>query len=246
MEFGYWERNNNKLEYVSISKKHNVKLVEDEHIWQIERYNDWVLFKSLNSIYVYDKENDSIFSIQSKSWISSISVINNSIYFQKQGEGLFKIESGKSVLVSNHKLFLESTVVKLFSSSNGILVLFKEEGFFFYNNGKLTPWQTKLSPKIKVYSACALSNGNIAIGTVGKGLFVIDPKGDIVLEINQSQGIQNNTILSVFEDKDQNLWLALDKGVSLINLNSPFKIYTDTSGLLGTVYASSILRITCT
>ena len=99
-----------------LSQKHNVKLVEDEHIWQIERYNDWVLFKSLNSIYVYDKENDSIFSIQSKSLISSISVINNSIYFQKQGEGLFKIESGKSVLVSNDKLFLENTVVKLFSS----------------------------------------------------------------------------------------------------------------------------------
>ena len=242
MEFGYWERNNNKLEYVSISKKHNIKLVEDEHIWQIERYNDWVLFKSLNSIYVYDKENDSIFSIQSKSWISNISVINNSIYFQKQGEGLFKIESGKSVLVSNHKLFIENTVVKLFSSSQGILVLFKEKGFFFYNNSKLTPWQTKLSTKIKVYSACALSNGNIAIGSVGKGLFVVDPKGNIVLEINQSQGIQNNTILSIFEDKDQNLWLALDKGVSLINLNSPFKIYTDTSGLLGTVYASSIFK----
>ena len=36
--------------------------------------------------------------------------------------------------------------------------------------------------------------------------------------------------------------MALDKGVTLINLNSPFKIYTDTSGLLGTVYASSIFK----
>lgn len=244
MEFGYWERNNNnQLNYVSISKKHNVEFVEDEHIWQIERYNDWVLFKSLNSIYVYDKENDSIFSIQSETWISSISVINNSIYFQKSGEGLFKIESGKSVLVSDHDYFKNNVVIQLFNTKRGAMVLFKEKGFYLIKKNNLIPWYNDASNNLnslKVYSAYHLSNGNIAIGTVGKGLLIINENGKVVLELNQSMGLQNNTVLSVFEDKSQNLWLALDKGITLINLNSPFKIYTDVSGVLGTVYTSAV------
>ena len=43
--------------------------------------------------------------------------------------------------------------------------------------------------------------------------------------------------MSVFEDVNDNLWLGLDNGISVVNYNSPFKIYEDYEGVLGTVYA---------
>ena len=43
--------------------------------------------------------------------------------------------------------------------------------------------------------------------------------------------------MSVFEDINDNLWLGLDNGISVVNYNSPFKIYEDYEGVLGTVYA---------
>ena len=42
--------------------------------------------------------------------------------------------------------------------------------------------------------------------------------------------------MSIFEDKNNNLWLALDNGLSVINDKSPFKIYNDFN-VLETVYA---------
>jgi ligand-binding sensor domain-containing protein len=47
-------------------------------------------------------------------------------------------------------------------------------------------------------------------------------------------------VLSLYQDFENNIWLGLDNGISVININSPFKIYSDDNGLLGTVYASKV------
>ena len=38
-------------------------------------------------------------------------------------------------------------------------------------------------------------------------------------------------------DKEQDVWLGLDNGISHIILNSPYQIFSDSSGQLGTVYS---------
>ena len=41
-----------------------------------------------------------------------------------------------------------------------------------------------------------------------------------------------------FEDIDHNLWLGLDNGISILNLNSPLTVYTDFEGKIGAVYTT--------
>ncbi|WP_099546022.1 triple tyrosine motif-containing protein [Maribacter sp. 4G9] len=50
-------------------------------------------------------------------------------------------------------------------------------------------------------------------------------------------GLQNNTVLSLFEDMDKSLWLGLDNGIGHIVLNSPYLIYDDIIGDIGSVYS---------
>ena len=71
---------------------------------------------------------------------------------------------------------------------------------------------------------------------------LIDKNGNLIKIIDKSQGIINNTILSLYEDSKNNLWLGLDNGISLINSESAFKIYNDSDGILGTVYASKFYK----
>ncbi|MGB3774853.1 MAG: triple tyrosine motif-containing protein, partial [Leeuwenhoekiella sp.] len=91
-----------------------------------------------------------------------------------------------------------------------------------------------------IYSSLKLQDGQIAIGTVSNGFYLLDNMGKINMHLTQQEGLSNNTILSLFEDADGNIWLGLDNGVSVINLNSAFSVYKDTSGTLGTVYASAV------
>jgi ligand-binding sensor domain-containing protein len=71
-----------------------------------------------------------------------------------------------------------------------------------------------------VYSSDQLSDGSYVIGTVSN--FYFDPKGKVKYHISK-QRLSNNTVLSLFEDADKNLWVGLDNGINCINLQSPIK-----------------------
>ena len=49
MNFGYWENTENGiLTYISLSKKLNIDILEDEQFWNIIEYNEKVIFQSLS------------------------------------------------------------------------------------------------------------------------------------------------------------------------------------------------------
>jgi ligand-binding sensor domain-containing protein len=48
-------------------------------------------------------------------------------------------------------------------------------------------------------------------------------EGRVVQQIARPEGLQNNNVLSVFLDKDHNLWTGLDNGISFIAYNSAIK-----------------------
>lgn len=55
MEFGYWNRSSDgQLKYHSLSHNIKDKILDDEQFWNIHHYEQWVVFQSLNRIYIYD------------------------------------------------------------------------------------------------------------------------------------------------------------------------------------------------
>ncbi|MFB1026536.1 MAG: triple tyrosine motif-containing protein, partial [Flavobacteriaceae bacterium] len=79
---------------------------------------------------------------------------------------------------------------------------------------------------------------SIILGTVYNGYFNLNSEGLLKYDLNFEKGLSNNTVLSVFEDQQNNLWLGLDIGISFINLSTQFSVYNDTKGTIGTVYSS--------
>ena len=61
-------------------------------------------------------------------------------------------------------------------------------------------------------------------------------------KIDKSRGLANNTVLSLYEDTKNNIWLGLDNGITVINNDSPFSIYSDSDGVLGTIYATKLFN----
>ncbi|RYY10184.1 MAG: histidine kinase, partial [Chitinophagaceae bacterium] len=57
--------------------------------------------------------------------------------------------------------------------------------------------------------------------------------------LNRANSILNNTILSIFKDREGDLWLGLDNGIAHVEVESPVSLYADNTGELGTVYAIS-------
>ncbi len=244
MDFGLWKKNSTgDLVYQSISSKLTLPIIDDEEIWNILGVDDWVLFQSLERIYIYNTKNESIAWIDSESTKAHMYNFEGTVYFHSIGKGLFKIENGQPITVSEHPAVKDYAVVGIFSIQNKPVVVTEKGEFYFLQGKDLIQWNIPIpseSELINVYSSLQLANKSIVLGTISNGIYHISEEGDLLRKITQEKGLNNNTVLSIFEDDDHNLWLALDNGVSVINLNSPFEEYIDKNGKLGVVYTSAI------
>jgi DNA-binding CsgD family transcriptional regulator len=243
-EFGYWERDGyGHLIYTSLSEKLNVDFLEDEEIWNIMHLENTLLFQSLNRIHIYNIQTNSYNTIDSKSTISSLFKVDENFYFQDVNNGLFKIENGKGILVFSDIVINSNTIVNVFSEGDKLLLLTQDSGFFILNEEGLTHWNdldNSIFDDVSVFSAIKMRDGGYALGTISDGVIFISKSGDVLYHINQSKGLLNNTVLSLFEDADMNIWLGLDYGINNLNINSPYKIYNDTNGEIGSVYTTKV------
>ena len=247
MEFGSWKKNAfGKLKYTSISKKLKEPLLEDEQFWNIIEFEKWILFQSLNRIYIYDTQQETFKIINSKTVLEKAFRINKSIYFQKSNDGLYKIENGEELLISDASILKNNAIIGMYSQNEKLLLLTQEKGFYHIDlNGSLTKWEIEcqeLLASISVYSSTKMYDGSFVLGTISNGIYHLNKEGTVVTNINQEKGLYNNTVLSIFEDSDHNIWAGLDNGISTINLTSPYKVYNDVNGKLGTVYTSAVFE----
>ena len=242
MNFGYWTRQSNgKLKYTSLSNTIKNKILDDEQFWNILNYDHWILFQSLNRIYIYDTKTQKIKIISPENGVIKSFSTKNSIYYQTINEGLFEIEGGKGKLISDNPILKKYTIVNVFAINEGLLIQTQLNGFYKLIGTALTPFVTEVDAQIKsgfVYSSQKLHDGSYALGTVSNGVFILSNTGKLNYHISQNKGLSNNTVLSLFEDKDQNVWVGLDNGINCINLQTPVHSFTDDTGVLGTVYAS--------
>ena len=244
MEFGFWTRQaNGKLKYVSLSKTIKSKILDDEQFWNILNYDQWVIFQSLNRIYIYDSKTGGFQIIAPKNNITKSFRTKNALFFQTINEGLFEIESGKGRLVSDNAILQTNKIVNIFAIDEGLLIQTQRNGFYKLIGTVLTKFSTEVDSELaasSVYSSQLLSDGSFALGTVSNGVFIVKNDGKIKYHITQNKGLSNNTVLSLFEDADKNLWAGLDNGINCINLQSPIQSFVDDTGILGTVYTSKL------
>lgn len=242
MDFGVWERNTKGiLEYTSLVQKLGIELAEDEQFWDIIKLDDWLIFQSLSRIYLVNEQAKESTFIESDYVISNIFEVEGVLFFNQLSKGLYKIIDGNVELVSDDPRLKSDNIAGLIEHNDQLVIMTASNGFYFLNNKKLTPW--KIDPKVNlnaltIYSATKLKDNSIVIGTVSNGIYHLSPQGTLKYDLNFEKGLSNNTVLSVYEDYQNNLWLGLDIGISHINLSSQFVVYNDTKGAIGTVYTS--------
>ena len=118
-DFGFWKKNNlGVLEYTSIVEEKKLKMLEDEQIWEILELDNFMIFKSLQRIYLYDLKSESIKIIKTSKNIIKIAKVENAIYFQELYKGVFVIENGKPKLISENSIVKENKLVDIFLKNN--------------------------------------------------------------------------------------------------------------------------------
>ncbi len=71
--------------------------------------------------------------------------------------------------------------------------------------------------------------GRIWLGTFSQGLFIYDQKSDVLTNINESNGLSNNSVATMLQDEDGDHWIGTFNGITVIDndLNILGQIYEE-------------------
>ncbi len=244
MDFGVWEKKaTGGLEYTSLSQQKGVPMIEDEHIWNIVEYKRYVLFQSLDRIYIYNSESEQLQIITPNQKVMRLFMVDDELFFQVKGGSLFRIENGEATLFIKDAMLNDTRLINLYRIDDQLVGVTATKGFYVIDTSGISIWDTidaAISTNINVYSSIIRKNGSIVLGTIENGIIQISKNGELEYKIKKGSGLGNNTALSLLEDHDQNLWVGLDAGIDCVNTQSPFKQFVDLSGDLGTIYTSAV------
>ena len=238
-EFGYWYRKEGKMHYVSISKGNKVfDEKNNEEIWKIFKFNNKIYFQSFNGIFVFDGKNSK--EIKFPFLISYCFVVDNELLIASVEKGIYKLNNGNIEKINGWAVLENNVIHGIQKYQKKIYFFTKKNGVYVLENGVLNAWNNPLNDILKAANinvAQFIKNNKLIIGTANKGVYVLDLNNGSYKNINRNNVLMNNSILSIGQDKEDDLWLGLDNGIAHIEVNSPISIFYDSSGILGSVYS---------
>ena len=177
------------------------------------------------------------------------------IYVRQWEIGLMKMVNDSLVLVQGGEQFAYTRIYGMYPySKNHVLIVTRGEGFYLMNyyppylkkQTSFFPFPSNVDHLLKnstVFFGTALSgreDNHFAIGTQDIGTIILNNDCNFIRSLNESSGLTCNLIGFQYQDIQNNLWLALEDGISKIQINSPVTYFGKNTGLEGSV--QSIIR----
>ncbi|WP_310559496.1 histidine kinase [Flavobacterium sp.] len=238
-EFGYWFRKEGRMSYVSISAGKKVfEEIENEEIWKIFKFKNQIYFQSFNEIFVFDGKK--IIKTNLPFLISYCFIVDNEFLIASVGRGIYKMTNGTISKVKGWNILENNVIHAIEKHRNKTYIFSQKNGVFIIEKGVLNAWKNPLNQILKtayINVAKFIKNNKLIIGTASKGIYIFDLSTNSFQNINRNNVLMNNSILSVGQDKENNLWLGLDNGIAHIEVDSRISIFYDNSGVLGSVYS---------
>ena len=247
-ELGYWERDSfNVLNYYSLTSLADSLFSSNEEFWNILVNQDKVYFQSFSGIYIYQSGSFSV--IKPGGFITYATKTGGDVFIAVQNKGIYKVTERQLVPFlespffndKNVRFFTESTEAGRFfigTESHGLFIYDKHNGAI----EEYAPQLTSFFIQNKINRGLLSSSGMVVLGTILNGIIAIDKNQEFIFAHNKDTGLQSGTVLGMAQDAENNLWLALDRGIDFLCLpgTKPYQIVPNEK--LGAVYSAALFN----
>ncbi len=213
---------------------------------QVLAQDNQIIYTTFGGLYLYDQHSIRVIKpSQTGSCFQFSKKINGEIYIQESAKGLLELRNGTLQLTHGGACFKNGTVKDLLPLNENKLLVLKEDGLFVFDHTTLVPLNEATNQQLKkshLSHALLLQNKNYLITTIDNGFFIVNSSGVILKHVSVNNGLQSNTINDAYLDSRGGLWLALDNGITYVEINTPFSFIGSTSGIMGMGYAAAVFN----
>ena len=191
-------------------------------VWNIGISGGKVYFRCTDRIFAMDTSSGSQKALiypAPDEWVY-MAATEKGVFAQDRKLGLLQYLNGKWQVRSPY--FKGKVITSILETAKGgFLITTLKNGVYLLNEEGLSA--VNLPGYIidaHIYTAAGINGVAFALGTTSDGVYIIDEEGAILRHFNGDTRLQNNNVLSIFIDREDNLWLGLDKGIDLLDYNS--------------------------
>lgn len=233
-DFGYLEPDpeGGDFNFVSLAKQLSPSARHFGNVRTIACLNETVVFTASNNLYAWNTETKKLSTISAPGASRSL-VLDDSIYVLLRPFGLKRLEGSKLVNVFNQDL-LPHKLLRSISHFHGTFILATAGELYREDKGRITRWKTEAAPLLSeagVVTLLPLRNGMLAIATARSGVFLVDENGKLDHVVDKHAGLRSDAVSALFEDRQNGLWLALDRGLARVEVESPLTNYGETENI---------------
>jgi ligand-binding sensor domain-containing protein/DNA-binding CsgD family transcriptional regulator len=199
-------------------------------VWDIVSYKKGVYFRTSNQIFRFLNGKTMVFTAPGE--FAYLETANDQLIVHDYEKGLLYFDKNKLVPIgaaSMGGLQLPKTdgvtaIIPI--GENKALITTLKNGLYLLSQNqldKISSPNNALFANERIYAATKVNEEWIALATTNGGVYIIDHSGNIIQRFARTEGLQNNNILSIFQDNQKNLWLGLNNGIDFIANNSAIK-----------------------
>lgn len=247
-ELGYFFPDaNGRLRYHSLKMKIPAEHRSFADVWNVCSDKGKLFFRCTDRIFVMDTATYHTEVYLAPSEWSFMGVAGGMILAQDKKQGL-RYYVGHQWHPFTHTLTGMVVTGTLEAGKDSMIITTLKHGVFLSHlNAAGKPLLKKIRlPAIisssHIYTAIAIKDSTFALGTTSDGVYIINVRGDVVRHFNSSTRLQNNNVLSLYVDKETNLWLGLDKGIDLVDYNSFIQTISPVTNTPAACYTATIFQ----
>ena len=232
-DFGFFESD---WRYVSLIEEIPESARDFDEVWDVFLYNAKVYFCTFQGVYVYDGE--SIAVIGHENGLERSFQANGKLFTQNRQGKLFEID-GQKLVPAYPQLEAGRIIAAVVPKDEGYLLFYNSGQIEFTTTFGVRPEYPDLSQTLRgtyVNHVLQLSDTRLAISTQTSGLFLYDLQEGVLESISTREGLESNACLRSFQDYLGNLWVGMQNGIALIDINSPMRFLNQEIGIQGSGY----------
>lgn len=246
-EIGYLKPDmNGQLKYISL-----VSLISDENkdfgdVWKTHVIDETVYFSAGNHLFKYTQNE--IQHIKNKENLRNLFsfVIEEELYVSSYIKGLMKLGTDTFQVTKNGEFFNGKSIFTMLPFSKNKLIITTNEGIYLYDSltGEVSikMFSKQILQNAResfIYHGIKLPDNLIAYATLYNGILLMNNKGELIEKYDKLSGLQDDMAFYLFHDSSKGreapVWAALNTGISIIEINNPYRYFGEVSGLKGQI-----------
>lgn len=239
---------NGKMNYYSLLDSIPENKRDFVAILSIFRKDGLLFFIGFKGIYVF-KENRFVKTIRPQSDFRYAFQIRNKIFVRESGIGLVGVNADTVFAIPGGEFFTEKPVYLMTESDARTVVIGTSNNGLFKTplnhlleekNPRIRPEEIQTPAnaflrKNSLYHGTRLDDGSIALATTLGGVMVIRGDGSIQKIYNKQTGLKIVNTSAVFQDRQGNLWVALQNGLAKIEMADPLSFFPEETVIPGII-----------